>query len=104
LNGSVCLGSYSRNGNQRLTKPQFPLRPRSRTKNYFVRQQEFRRFERLSQTKKLTSLYAQTKVLIPHPAPSTDEQEESVEVNAKSIGEAITELQARFPGIRNARG
>ena len=41
-----------------------------------------------------------TKVLIPTPLRKLTNNEESVEVNAKSIGEAITELQARFPGIQ----
>jgi molybdopterin synthase sulfur carrier subunit len=41
-----------------------------------------------------------TKVLIPTPLRKLTNNEESVEVNAKNIGEAITELQARFPGIQ----
>ena len=41
-----------------------------------------------------------TKVLIPTPLRKLTNNEESVEVNAKSIGEAINELQARFPGIQ----
>ena len=41
-----------------------------------------------------------TKVLIPTPLRKLTNNEESVEVNAKSVGEAIAELQARFPGIQ----
>ena len=41
-----------------------------------------------------------TKVLIPTPLRKLTNNEETVEVNAKSVGEAITELQARFPGIQ----
>ena len=41
-----------------------------------------------------------TKVLIPTPLRKLTNIEETVEVNAKSVGEAITELQARFPGIQ----
>ncbi len=41
-----------------------------------------------------------TKVLIPTPLRKLTNNEETVEVNAKSIGEAIAELQARFPGIQ----
>ena len=41
-----------------------------------------------------------TKVLIPTPLRKLTNNEETVEVNARSVGEAITELQARFPGIQ----
>ena len=41
-----------------------------------------------------------TKVLIPTPLRKLTNNEETVEVNAKSVGEAIAELQARFPGIQ----
>ena len=41
-----------------------------------------------------------TKVLIPTPLRKLTNNEETVEVNAQSVGEANTELQARFPGIQ----
>jgi len=39
------------------------------------------------------------KVRIPTPLRKLTNNEELVEVNAATIGEAITELQARYPGI-----
>jgi molybdopterin synthase sulfur carrier subunit len=41
-----------------------------------------------------------TKVRIPTPLRKLTNNEEMVEVNARSVGEAITELQLRFPGIQ----
>jgi sulfur-carrier protein len=41
-----------------------------------------------------------TKVRIPTPLRKLTNNEEMVEVNAKSVGEAITELQLRYPGIQ----
>ena len=40
------------------------------------------------------------KVRIPTPLPKLTNNEELVEVNAATIGEAIAELQRRFPGIQ----
>ena len=40
------------------------------------------------------------KVRIPTPLRKLTNNEELVEVNASTIGEAITELQGRFPGIK----
>ena len=40
------------------------------------------------------------KVRIPTPLRKLTNNEELVEVNAATIGEAITELQKRFPGIQ----
>jgi molybdopterin synthase sulfur carrier subunit len=40
------------------------------------------------------------KVRIPTPLRKLTNNEETVEVNAATIGEAIAELQARFPGIK----
>ncbi|HXG46364.1 MAG TPA: MoaD/ThiS family protein [Methylomirabilota bacterium] len=40
------------------------------------------------------------KVRIPTPLRKLTHDEEVVEVNASTIGEAITELQARYPGIK----
>ena len=40
-----------------------------------------------------------TKVRIPTPLCKLTNNEELVEVNAATIGEAITELQSRYPGI-----
>lgn len=40
------------------------------------------------------------KVRIPTPLRKLTHDEEVVEVNAATIGEAITELQARYPGIK----
>ncbi len=39
-------------------------------------------------------------VRIPTPLRKLTNNEELVEINAATIGEAITELQARFPGIQ----
>ena len=39
------------------------------------------------------------KVRIPTPLRKLTNNEELVEVNAATIGEAITELQSRYPGI-----
>jgi sulfur-carrier protein len=41
-----------------------------------------------------------TKVRIPTPLRKLTNNEEMVEVNARNVGEAITELQLRFPGIQ----
>ena len=41
-----------------------------------------------------------TKVRIPTPLRKLTNNEEMVEVNASNVGEAITELQSRYPGIR----
>lgn len=41
-----------------------------------------------------------TKVRIPTPLRKLTNNEEVVEVSAATIGEAITELQSRFPGIQ----
>jgi molybdopterin synthase sulfur carrier subunit len=41
-----------------------------------------------------------TKVRIPTPLRKLTNNEELVEVNAATIGEAIAELQKRFPGIK----
>ena len=41
-----------------------------------------------------------TKVLIPTPLRKLTNNEETVEVDAKTVAEAITQLQARFPGIQ----
>jgi molybdopterin synthase sulfur carrier subunit len=41
-----------------------------------------------------------TKVRIPTPLRKLTNNEEMVEVNAKNVGEAITELQSRYPGIQ----
>jgi molybdopterin synthase sulfur carrier subunit len=41
-----------------------------------------------------------TKVRIPTPLRKLTNNEEIVEVNAATIGEAITELQLRFPGLQ----
>jgi molybdopterin synthase sulfur carrier subunit len=41
-----------------------------------------------------------TKVRIPTPLRKLTNNEEVVEVSAKSVGEAITELQSRYPGIQ----
>ena len=41
-----------------------------------------------------------TKVRIPTPLRKLTNNEELVEVNAATIGEAIAELQRRFPGIQ----
>ena len=41
-----------------------------------------------------------TKVRIPTPLRKLTNNEEVVEVTAKNIGEAIAELQSRFPGIQ----
>ena len=41
-----------------------------------------------------------TKVRIPTPLRKLTNNEELVEVNAGTVGEAITELQSRFPGIQ----
>jgi molybdopterin synthase sulfur carrier subunit len=41
-----------------------------------------------------------TKVRIPTPLRKLTNNEEMVEVNARSVGEAITELQLRYPGIQ----
>lgn len=41
-----------------------------------------------------------TKVRIPTPLRKLTNNEEVVEVNAKNIGEAIAELQSRYPGIQ----
>ena len=41
-----------------------------------------------------------TKVRIPTPLRKLTNNEELVEVSATTIGEAITELQTRFPGIQ----
>ena len=41
-----------------------------------------------------------TKVRIPTPLRKLTNNEEVVEVTARNIGEAIAELQARFPGIQ----
>jgi molybdopterin synthase sulfur carrier subunit len=40
------------------------------------------------------------KVRIPTPLRKLTNNEEVVEVTAKTVGEAIAELQARFPGIK----
>jgi molybdopterin synthase sulfur carrier subunit len=40
------------------------------------------------------------KVRIPTPLRKLTNNEEVVEVNAATIGDAITELQSRFPGIK----
>jgi molybdopterin synthase sulfur carrier subunit len=40
------------------------------------------------------------KVRIPTPLRKLTNNEEIVEVNSATIGEAITELQARYPGIK----
>ena len=40
------------------------------------------------------------KVRIPTPLRKLTNDEEIIEVNAATIGEAITELQIRFPGIK----
>lgn len=40
------------------------------------------------------------KVRIPTPLRKLTNNEEVVEVNAKTIGDAITELQSRYPGIK----
>ena len=40
------------------------------------------------------------KVRIPTPLRKLTNDEELIEVNAATIGEAITELQTRFPGIK----
>lgn len=40
------------------------------------------------------------KIRIPTPLRKMTNEQEIVEVSAKSIGDAITELQGRFPGIR----
>jgi sulfur-carrier protein len=40
------------------------------------------------------------KVRIPTPLRKLTNNEELIEINAATIGEAITELQARFPGIQ----
>jgi sulfur-carrier protein len=40
------------------------------------------------------------KVRIPTPLRKLTNNEELIEINAATIGEAITELQTRFPGIR----
>jgi molybdopterin synthase sulfur carrier subunit len=40
------------------------------------------------------------KVRIPTPLRKLTNNEELVEINAATIGDAITELQTRFPGIR----
>ena len=40
------------------------------------------------------------KVRIPTPLRKLTNNEELVEVNASTVGEAIVELQARFPGIQ----
>jgi len=40
------------------------------------------------------------KVRIPTPLRKLTNNEEVVEVNAVTVGEAITELQSRFPGIQ----
>jgi molybdopterin synthase sulfur carrier subunit len=41
-----------------------------------------------------------TKVRIPTPLRKLTNNEEIVEVQAATVGEAITELQSRYPGIR----
>jgi molybdopterin synthase sulfur carrier subunit len=41
-----------------------------------------------------------TKVRIPTPLRKLTNNEEMVEVNARNVGEAITELQLRYPGIQ----
>ena len=41
-----------------------------------------------------------SKVRIPTPLRKLTNNEELVEVNAATIGEAITELQSRYPGIK----
>jgi sulfur-carrier protein len=41
-----------------------------------------------------------TKVRIPTPLRKLTNNEELIEVNASTVGEAITELQNRFPGIQ----
>jgi molybdopterin synthase sulfur carrier subunit len=41
-----------------------------------------------------------TKVRIPTPLRKLTNNEEIVEVNAATIGDAITELQSRYPGIQ----
>jgi molybdopterin synthase sulfur carrier subunit len=41
-----------------------------------------------------------TKVRIPTPLRKLTNNEEIVEVKAGTVGEAITELQSRYPGIR----
>jgi molybdopterin synthase sulfur carrier subunit len=40
------------------------------------------------------------KVRIPTPLRKLTNNEETVEINAATVGEAIAELQARFPGIK----
>ena len=57
---------------------QHPLRPRQRIKNYFMPK----------------------KIRIPTPLRKLTNNEEVVEVSAATIGEAIAELQKRFPGIK----
>ena len=41
-----------------------------------------------------------TKVRIPTPLRKLTNNEEMVEVNARNVGEAINELQLRYPGIQ----
>jgi len=40
------------------------------------------------------------KIRIPTPLRKLTNEQELVEVNAKTVGDAITELQGRFPGIQ----
>jgi len=41
-----------------------------------------------------------TKIRIPTPLRKLTNNQELIEVNAATVGEAITELQGRFPGIQ----
>jgi len=43
-----------------------------------------------------------SKVRIPTPLRKLTNNEELVEINATTLGDAITELQSRYPGIRSA--
>ena len=50
-------------------------------------------------SEKIESYFMSKKVRIPTPLRKLTNNEELVEVNAATIGEAITELQSRYPGI-----
>src|SRR5688500_4895486 len=55
---------------------------------------------RLTSALSSTHRFMAKKVRIPTPLRKLTNNEEIVEVNAVTIGDAITELQARYPGIK----
>jgi molybdopterin synthase sulfur carrier subunit len=53
-----------------------------------------------ARTQNQTKLYMAAKVRIPTPLRKLTNNEELVEVNAPTVGDAIDELQSRYPGIK----